>query len=103
MFSITIESGEESDVIKEMQLETRKRKLPLDRRTVTTWKHFSELEKQQNSTVTIDIKHVGGSAEIACILELANGILDLVEPVQTMKAADLYIIYHLRDRDYSNI
>jgi len=58
---------------------------------------FSETEAQANGNTTskklrTSIKYVGGSVEAACALGVADGIVDLVESGETMRAAGLKAI-----------
>ncbi|KAJ9190744.1 hypothetical protein DTO027B5_7956 [Paecilomyces variotii] len=54
---------------------------------------FAKLEgKSEKSELTTKIKYVGGSVEAACALGVADGIVDLVESGETMKAAGLKAI-----------
>ncbi|KAI9814803.1 MAG: ATP phosphoribosyltransferase (ATP-PRTase) (ATP-PRT) [Pycnora praestabilis] len=67
--------------------------------------YFAKLEGQENLDITLNgdgqqakkklrtkIKYVGGSVEAACALGVADGIVDLVESGETMKAAGLKAI-----------
>ncbi|CAE7147836.1 unnamed protein product [Rhizoctonia solani] len=54
-------------------------------------KHFANLEQEQGKSGT-KIEYVGGSVEAACALGLADGIVDLVESGDTMRAAGLHAI-----------
>jgi len=53
--------------------------------------YFGALERQvgEHAIGTTKIKYVGGSVEAACALGVADGIVDLVESGETMKAAGL--------------
>ncbi|RHZ47364.1 hypothetical protein Glove_585g67 [Diversispora epigaea] len=59
-------------------------------------KYFDELdekylsEEQKKAGVRTKIEYVSGSVEAACALGLADGIVDLVESGETMKAAGLH-------------
>ncbi|CEH18024.1 atp phosphoribosyltransferase [Ceraceosorus bombacis] len=58
-------------------------------------KYFEELESQEGSQVgdkKTAIEYVGGSVEAACALGLADGIVDLVESGETMRACGLHAI-----------
>ncbi|KAJ1919058.1 ATP phosphoribosyltransferase (ATP-PRTase) (ATP-PRT) [Mycoemilia scoparia] len=58
-----------------------------------TAKHFNELEKALGKEAgSTRIQFVSGSVEAACGLGLADGIVDLVESGETMKAAGLWAI-----------
>ncbi|KAI9739578.1 MAG: ATP phosphoribosyltransferase (ATP-PRTase) (ATP-PRT) [Cirrosporium novae-zelandiae] len=59
--------------------------------TGLTEKYFTGLEGAQDKSKT-RIKYVGGSVEAACALGVADGIVDLVESGETMKAAGLKAI-----------
>ncbi|KAK2788009.1 ATP phosphoribosyltransferase (ATP-PRTase) (ATP-PRT) [Onygenales sp. PD_12] len=52
--------------------------------------YFKKLEG--NEKLSTKIKYVGGSVEAACALGVADGIVDLVESGETMKAAGLKAI-----------
>ncbi|KAI1946107.1 ATP phosphoribosyltransferase (ATP-PRTase) (ATP-PRT) [Ophidiomyces ophidiicola] len=59
--------------------------------------YFAQLEgvsKKENDSLNLKtkIKYVGGSVEAACALGVADGIVDLVESGETMKAAGLKAI-----------
>ncbi|KIY52955.1 HisG-domain-containing protein [Fistulina hepatica ATCC 64428] len=61
---------------------------------VLAGKYFSEVDDRlqlQNDNRT-KIEYVGGSVEAACSLGLADGIVDLVESGDTMRAAGLHAI-----------
>jgi len=60
---------------------------------VLAGKYFKELDERQG--VKTRIEYVGGSVEAACALGLADGIVDLVESGETMRAAGLHAIYTL--------
>ncbi|PGG96516.1 ATP phosphoribosyltransferase [Blastomyces parvus] len=55
--------------------------------TGLTQAYFAKLEGK--GTPTTKVKYVGGSVEAACALGVADGIVDLVESGETMKAAGL--------------
>ncbi|KAF8470230.1 hypothetical protein BDZ91DRAFT_771296 [Kalaharituber pfeilii] len=65
--------------------------------TELTREYFTELEREvmaeKGEDVTVlgstKIKYVGGSVEAACALGVADGVVDLVESGETMKAAGL--------------
>jgi len=69
------------------------------KRVVTSFNHvareyFDKVDKEaglQSGQLT-DIEYVGGSVEAACALGLADGIVDLVESGETMRAAGLHAI-----------
>jgi ATP phosphoribosyltransferase len=55
--------------------------------------YFRELEgKKAGEKLDTHIKYVGGSVEAACALGVADGIVDLVESGETMRAAGLIAI-----------
>ncbi|KAI9312361.1 hypothetical protein BX666DRAFT_1866318 [Dichotomocladium elegans] len=54
---------------------------------------FAPLDKAAGKTTTIS--YVSGSVEAACALGLADGIIDLVESGETMRAAGLHDIHTL--------
>lgn len=56
-------------------------------------KVFEPLDVKSNSKTTIN--YVSGSVEAACALGLADGIIDLVESGETMRAAGLHDIHTL--------
>ncbi|CAO3591160.1 unnamed protein product [Absidia cylindrospora] len=56
-------------------------------------KIFEPLDAQHGKKTTIN--YVSGSVEAACALGLANGIIDLVESGETMRAAGLHDIHTL--------
>lgn len=71
--------------------------------TSLTEQYFRKLEAQQsgeangeangeNIRLKTKIKYVGGSVEAACALGVADGIVDLVESGETMRAAGLHAI-----------
>ncbi|KAF7718312.1 ATP phosphoribosyltransferase [Penicillium ucsense] len=61
--------------------------------TALTEAFFAKLEGvESGSKLTTKIKYVGGSVEAACALGVADGIVDLVESGETMKAAGLKAI-----------
>ncbi|KAF1971418.1 ATP phosphoribosyltransferas-like protein [Bimuria novae-zelandiae CBS 107.79] len=71
--------------------------------TNLTEEYFRKLETQQNGEtgdhaggekprLKTKIKYVGGSVEAACALGVADGIVDLVESGETMRAAGLHAI-----------
>jgi len=67
----------------------------LGKRIVTSFEHvageyFAKLD-QEHGTKTL-IEYVGGSVEAACALGVADGIVDLVESGETMRAAGLHAI-----------
>ncbi|KAL9126679.1 MAG: hypothetical protein Q9217_004308 [Psora testacea] len=64
-----------------------------------TEQYFQQLEEKEEKEVEVGkgklrtrIKYVGGSVEAACALGVADGIVDLVESGETMKAAGLKAI-----------
>ncbi|KAE8347402.1 hypothetical protein BDV24DRAFT_122028 [Aspergillus arachidicola] len=61
--------------------------------TALTEAFFAKLEGiDDTSKLSTKIKYVGGSVEAACALGVADGIVDLVESGETMKAAGLKAI-----------
>ncbi|KKA22144.1 ATP phosphoribosyltransferase [Rasamsonia emersonii CBS 393.64] len=61
--------------------------------TALTQAFFAKLEGVSDaSSLSTKIKYVGGSVEAACALGVADGIVDLVESGETMKAAGLKAI-----------
>ncbi|GAA89674.1 DNA mismatch repair protein Msh3, partial [Aspergillus luchuensis IFO 4308] len=63
--------------------------------TALTEAFFAKLEGKSDadkSELSTKIKYVGGSVEAACALGVADGIVDLVESGETMKAAGLKAI-----------
>ncbi|KAG0169753.1 ATP phosphoribosyltransferase (ATP-PRTase) (ATP-PRT) [Apophysomyces sp. BC1034] len=54
---------------------------------------FEKLDKESGNKTTIN--YVSGSVEAACALGLADGIIDLVESGETMRAAGLHDIHTL--------
>ncbi|KAJ5492083.1 ATP phosphoribosyltransferase HisG [Penicillium expansum] len=61
--------------------------------TALTEAFFRNLEgAEAGQKLTTKIKYVGGSVEAACALGVADGIVDLVESGETMKAAGLKAI-----------
>ncbi|KAJ5553110.1 hypothetical protein N7504_006367 [Penicillium tannophilum] len=62
--------------------------------TALTEQFFAQLEGVEagKKNLSTKIKYVGGSVEAACALGVADGIVDLVESGETMKAAGLKAI-----------
>ncbi|KAL4874651.1 hypothetical protein BJY04DRAFT_203462 [Aspergillus karnatakaensis] len=60
--------------------------------TALSEQFFSRLEKSAGKEEKTKIKYVGGSVEAACALGVADGIVDLVESGETMRAAGLKAI-----------
>ncbi|XRM40389.1 ATP phosphoribosyltransferase (ATP-PRTase) (ATP-PRT) [Aspergillus tubingensis] len=63
--------------------------------TALTEAFFAKLEGKSDadkSELSTKVKYVGGSVEAACALGVADGIVDLVESGETMKAAGLKAI-----------
>ncbi|PYI27538.1 HisG-domain-containing protein [Aspergillus indologenus CBS 114.80] len=60
--------------------------------TALTEAFFTKLEAEVEGSPKTKIKYVGGSVEAACALGVADGIVDLVESGETMKAAGLKAI-----------
>lgn len=70
------------------------------KRIVTSFVHtatklFAPLDAAAGKTTSI--KHVSGSVEAACALGLADGIVDLVETGESMRAAGLHDIHDLME------
>jgi len=59
---------------------------------VIAGEHFRELDTRLAPPTPTKIEYVGGSVEAACALGLAEGIVDLVESGETMRAAGLHPI-----------
>ncbi|BGO93330.1 RHTO0S09e04104g1_1 [Rhodotorula toruloides] len=60
---------------------------------VLAGRYFGELDaKSGKEGVKTKIEYIGGSVEAACALGLADGIVDLVESGETMRAAGLHAI-----------
>ncbi|GAA5948158.1 hypothetical protein JCM3775_003142 [Rhodotorula graminis] len=59
---------------------------------VLAGQYFGELDRKSAKGVQTKIEYVGGSVEAACALGLADGIVDLVESGETMRAAGLHPI-----------
>ncbi|KAI0727156.1 ATP phosphoribosyltransferase [Fomitopsis betulina] len=59
---------------------------------VLAGEYFGTLDAQLSPEVKTNIEYVGGSVEAACALGLADGIVDLVESGDTMRAAGLHAI-----------
>ncbi|KAI9295905.1 ATP phosphoribosyltransferase [Neoconidiobolus thromboides FSU 785] len=63
------------------------------KRIVTSFPNLSKAYfNSLNSQVDTKVEFVSGSVEVACTLGLAEGIVDLVESGETMKAAGLHAI-----------
>jgi len=69
------------------------------KRVVTSFNHLAaqffekvDAEAGLQGEQKTDIEYVGGSVEAACALGLADGIVDLVESGETMRAAGLHAI-----------
>lgn len=60
--------------------------------TALAGQFFAGLEGEGDASKKTNIKYVGGSVEAACALGVADGIVDLVESGETMKAAGLKAI-----------
>lgn len=63
--------------------------------TTLTRNYFKEVDAKQGYTTDeqkTKIEYIGGSVEAACALGLADGIVDLVESGETMRAAGLHAI-----------
>lgn len=56
---------------------------------------FSEVDAKAGGDKKTSIEYVGGSVEAACALGMADGIVDLVESGDTMRAAGLHAIHTL--------
>ncbi|GAA5990668.1 hypothetical protein JCM11641_001269 [Rhodosporidiobolus odoratus] len=59
---------------------------------VLAGRYFDKLDSTAGGTPQTKIEYVGGSVEAACALGLADGIVDLVESGETMRAAGLHAI-----------
>jgi len=59
---------------------------------VVAGRYFADVDKKLGLQVPTQIEYVGGSVEAACALGLADGIVDLVESGDTMRAAGLHAI-----------
>jgi len=70
----------------------------LGKRVVTSFvklsnRYFDELAKDNDaSSTSASVKYVSGSVEAACALGVADGVVDLVESGETMRAAGLKAI-----------
>ncbi|KAL1958288.1 hypothetical protein VTO42DRAFT_4605 [Malbranchea cinnamomea] len=60
--------------------------------TGLTEAYFAKIEGVDRKDISTRVKYVGGSVEAACALGVADGIVDLVESGETMKAAGLMAI-----------
>lgn len=60
-------------------------------------KYFADLEGVPVGGMSTRIKYVGGSVEASCALGVADGIVDLVESGETMRAAGLRAIATVLD------
>jgi ATP phosphoribosyltransferase len=56
---------------------------------------FAEVDKKAGGSKKTQVEYVGGSVEAACALGMADGIVDLVESGDTMRAAGLHAIHTL--------
>ncbi|KAK4685693.1 ATP phosphoribosyltransferase, partial [Tremellales sp. Uapishka_1] len=56
---------------------------------------FSGVDAKSNKGKETSVEYVGGSVEAACALGMADGIVDLVESGDTMRAAGLHAIHTL--------
>ncbi|GAA6031440.1 hypothetical protein JCM8097_005660 [Rhodosporidiobolus ruineniae] len=59
---------------------------------VLAGRYFGDLDAKAGNGAKTKIEYVGGSVEAACALGLADGIVDLVESGETMRAAGLHAI-----------
>ncbi|EKM49900.1 uncharacterized protein PHACADRAFT_265657 [Phanerochaete carnosa HHB-10118-sp] len=68
---------------------------------VLAGEYFDKLDQKLNlaDDAKTKIEYVGGSVEAACALGLADGIVDLVESGDTMRAAGLHAIATLLDTE----
>ncbi|KAJ1955053.1 ATP phosphoribosyltransferase (ATP-PRTase) (ATP-PRT) [Linderina pennispora] len=64
-----------------------------------TRKRFAELEGVSEDEMRTQVRFVSGSVEAACGLGLADGIVDLVESGDTMRAAGLHAIDTILDTE----
>ncbi|BEI85968.1 hypothetical protein CcaverHIS002_0602550 [Cutaneotrichosporon cavernicola] len=60
---------------------------------------FKDIDAQTQSVKNTSIEYLGGSVEAACALGMADGIVDLVESGDTMRAAGLHAIHTLMDSE----
>jgi len=70
------------------------------KRIVTTFTHlssqfFSKLDEELKPEKPTTINYISGSVEVSCTMGLADGIVDLVESGETMRAAGLTRIYNI--------
>lgn len=56
---------------------------------------FDEIDAKTQTQDKTSVEYVGGSVEAACALGMADGIVDLVESGDTMRAAGLHAIHTL--------
>ncbi|ORX34403.1 ATP phosphoribosyltransferase [Kockovaella imperatae] len=56
---------------------------------------FKDVDAKLGGQQTTKVEYVGGSVEAACALGMADGIVDLVESGDTMRAAGLHAIHTL--------
>ncbi|KAL7421078.1 ATP phosphoribosyltransferase (ATP-PRTase) (ATP-PRT) [Cryptotrichosporon argae] len=56
---------------------------------------FKGVDEKQGAGKKTSVEYVGGSVEAACALGMADGIVDLVESGDTMRAAGLHAIHTL--------
>jgi len=54
--------------------------------------YFTKMDVEHGAKQSTKIEYIGGSVEAACALGLADGIVDLVESGETMRAAGLHPI-----------
>ncbi|KAF7315199.1 hypothetical protein MIND_00034300 [Mycena indigotica] len=66
---------------------------------VLAGEYFGKLDAETNLGQKTQIEYVGGSVEAACALGLADGIVDLVESGDTMRAAGLHAIATLLETE----
>lgn len=70
------------------------------KRIVTSFTHlssvfFGKLDQELKPATPTSISHISGSVEVSCTLGLADGIVDLVESGETMRAAGLTRIFNI--------
>ncbi|KAJ3341579.1 ATP phosphoribosyltransferase (ATP-PRTase) (ATP-PRT) [Gonapodya sp. JEL0774] len=61
--------------------------------------YFGDLDRTMGADTPTHIEYVSGSVEAACALGLADGIVDLVESGETMRAAGLVSIHTLLESE----
>ncbi|KAJ9104319.1 hypothetical protein QFC19_003959 [Naganishia cerealis] len=61
--------------------------------------YFKEIDQRVGGKKKTSVEYVGGSVEAACALGMADGIVDLVESGDTMRAAGLHAIATLMNSE----